>query len=93
MTVNLAPQSEDIIKRKIESGEYYSASEIIHESLRLLDERDHIRERRIAELRKQVTAGLEQLECGEYTTYTDETLPQLAEEIKAAGRKKLGLNA
>jgi antitoxin ParD1/3/4 len=60
MNVSLTPQLEELIKRKVATGMYGNASEVVREALRLLDERD-----RYQLLRTEVAAGFEQIERGE----------------------------
>lgn len=52
-SVTLGDHFELIIKRSIESGRYASASEVIREGLRLVDEK----EQRIKFLREAIDAG------------------------------------
>ena len=40
MNVSLTPKLEEIVRRKVASGLYNNASEVIREALRLLVERD-----------------------------------------------------
>ncbi len=40
MNVSLTPELERFVRRKIQSGLYNNASEVVRESLRLLKERD-----------------------------------------------------
>jgi len=40
LNISLTPQLEDIVKSKVSSGLYGSASEVMREALRLLEERD-----------------------------------------------------
>jgi antitoxin ParD1/3/4 len=79
MNVPLTPQQEKLIKQKVKSGEYGSPDEVIDAALRLLEQRD----KKLASLRQDVRAGLDQLERGEYVEYTDETLDQLFDEIES----------
>jgi antitoxin ParD1/3/4 len=65
MKISLTPELEKLIQNKVNSGRYLSASEVIQEGLRLLDERDRIRETRLAELQEKIQAGIEELERGE----------------------------
>lgn len=65
MNVSLTPELEKLVKRKVESGLYNSASEVMREALRLMDERDRIQEMKMAELRKEVNLGIDSLEKGE----------------------------
>ena len=78
MNVSLTPQLEDFVKDKVKSGRYHSASEVVREALRMLEERDL----RLADLRKEIAIGLEQAERGEVS-------PLDMEAIKAKGRRIL----
>ena len=42
MNVSLTPELERFVRRKVESGLYNNASEVIRESLRLFRERDEL---------------------------------------------------
>jgi antitoxin ParD1/3/4 len=64
MNVSLTPQLEALVTRKVTTGLYSSASEVVREALRLLDEHDRIREHRLAQLREEVAVGLKQLRDG-----------------------------
>ena len=64
MNVSLTPELEELIQERVRSGRYTSASEVVREALRLLEDRDELRRLRIAELRTQVAAGLDSLEHG-----------------------------
>ena len=50
---------ESFIKQQIESGRYCSASEVIRDALRLLEEREELRETQIKALRQQIQEGKE----------------------------------
>ena len=53
MNVSLTPELEMLVTRKVETGLYQSASEVIREGLRLLEERDRLRELHFAEVRRK----------------------------------------
>ncbi len=59
LNVSLTPQLEDFIKAKVSSGMYNSASELVREALRLLEERDKIQEIRLEALREAVQKGID----------------------------------
>ena len=71
MNVSLTPELEKLVHRKVETGRYTSASEVIREGLRLLDERDEMRELRKDEIRKQIAAGMASLRAGKGTEGED----------------------
>ena len=65
MNISLTPKLEDLVNKKVASGLYGSASEVIREGLRLLDEQDRLRGARLQALRDKIDKGLEQLDRGE----------------------------
>ena len=59
MNVNLTPQLEELVRSKVNSGMYTSASEVVREALRLMDEQDRLRQVKLDELRREVRKGLD----------------------------------
>jgi antitoxin ParD1/3/4 len=57
MNVSLTPELEQLVHEKVQSGMYLSASEVVREALRLLKERDNLRELRTEGLRKDGGGG------------------------------------
>jgi antitoxin ParD1/3/4 len=49
---------ERFIKKQIDSGRYSSASEVVRDALRLLEEREELREAQIRNLREQIQEGI-----------------------------------
>ena len=49
MNVSLTPELERFVSGKVESGRYNSASEVVREALRLLEENDSARAAQLAE--------------------------------------------
>jgi antitoxin ParD1/3/4 len=79
MNISLTPHLENLVKTKVESGLYNSASEVMRDALRLLEERDQLRAVRLEELRREIQKGID----------SGDTTPLDIEEIKAKGRKRL----
>jgi len=65
MNVSLTPELEKLVESKVKSGRYQSASEVIREGLRLLEDQDRLRETRLEEVRRKVQTGIDQLDRGE----------------------------
>ena len=65
MNVNLTPELEQLVHRKVKTGRYNSASEVVREALRLLEEHDQIRRVRLEEMRRKVQEGWDSLRRGE----------------------------
>jgi len=85
MNISLTPELEQYVHRKVRSGLYHSASEVIREGLRLLKEKDEVHRSKLEELRHEIQIGIDQARRGELATFTEETL----NEIRAQGRKRL----
>jgi len=81
MNVSLTLELEQLIKDKVNSGKYNSVSEVIGEALRLLDERDRFREKRLAELKAKIREGIEASERGEVVD-GEEVFAELEEDIR-----------
>jgi antitoxin ParD1/3/4 len=86
MNVSLTPELEHLVQRKVETGRYLSASEVVREALRLLEERDQDRECSLAELRKQVAVGIEQADRGDVALLDMEAIKKKAR--RQASRRK-----
>ena len=65
MQLSLSPEMEEFVNRKIASGHYGSADEVIQDALRLMEENDRLRETRFEQLHKEIALGMEQLDRGE----------------------------
>lgn len=59
MNINLTRQLEDLVRRKVESGLYNSASEVVREALRLMEEQDQVKAAKLDQLRRDVREGLD----------------------------------
>lgn len=78
MNVNLTPQLEELVRSKVASGMYTSASEVVRAALRLMDEQDRLRAVKLEQLRKDIRQGLA---SGPSQTWS-------AEEAKREGRAR-----
>jgi antitoxin ParD1/3/4 len=65
LNVSLTPELEQFVQSRVASGRYQTASEVIREGLRLLEEREQAREAAIEELRARIRRGIEQADRGE----------------------------
>jgi antitoxin ParD1/3/4 len=79
MNINLTPQLEELVREKVSSGLYNSASEVVREALRLLEAQDRLRAVKLEALRHDIREGLN---SGAPTAWN-------VEEMKLEGRKRL----
>ena len=68
MNVSLTPELEKFVSGKVESGRYNSASEVVREALRLLEEHDAARAAQLAEFNGELGRRLAALDRGETVT-------------------------
>ena len=66
MNVNLGPVLDEFVSDLLKTGLYQSQSEVLREGLRLLKEREDLKELRLAELRKEIAVGAEQAHQGQF---------------------------
>lgn len=64
MNVSLTPELDKFVADKVETGRYNSASEVVREALRLLEEHDRARGAQIAAFNKELGARLASLDSG-----------------------------
>ena len=64
MNVSLTKQLEAFVKKKVKSGRYHTASEVVREGLRLLEERDRLKQAALTEVREKVRVGIDQADRG-----------------------------
>ena len=78
MNINLTPQLEAMVRKKVAGGLYSSASEVIREALRLMEAQDRLRAVKLEQLRQDVREGIESGPAGIWNV----------EETKAEGRRR-----
>ena len=64
MNVSLTPELEHLVNSKVAAGSYHSASEVVREGLRLLQQRDETQAAKLAWLRAEVQKGMDDLDAG-----------------------------
>lgn len=67
LNVSLTPEFADFIEEAVASGSYVSASEVVRDALRLMQQDQESEAAKLALLRKAVDAGLAQSERGEFS--------------------------
>jgi len=79
LNVNLTPELEAMVRDKVATGLYNSASEVVREALRLMEGQDRVREAKLEQLRRDVRAGVDSGSAGDLDVA----------EIKRRGRARL----
>jgi len=86
MNVSLTPELEQFVAAKVESGRYTSASEVVREALRLLEDQDLDRQARLSAFQQELDARIASLDRGEFITM--ETLRERLEQKAAEWERK-----
>ncbi len=71
MNVSLTPELERFVSAKVEAGRYGSASEVVREALRLLEEHDQNRAARLGEFNEELGRRLDTLDSGKHVQPAD----------------------
>jgi antitoxin ParD1/3/4 len=84
MNISLTPHLEKMIREKISSGSYNSASEVVREALRLLEQEDELRVLKLQKLRQDIKEGLE---SGPSQVFDAQQFKRAARERKKAATR------
>ncbi|MFU8789338.1 MAG: type II toxin-antitoxin system ParD family antitoxin [Methylobacter sp.] len=83
MNISLNSHFEALVKNKVESGLYNSVSDVMREALRLMEERDQLRELRLEELKRDLQQGIQ----------SGSATPLVIDDIKKRGRARLAVQS
>jgi putative addiction module CopG family antidote len=85
MEVHLTPDQKAFVRQAIESGRLHREEDAVREALSLWEERERTR----AEILTAVDVAEASIARGEGRTITQESIRQLADEVKQGGRSRL----
>ncbi len=85
MNVNLPPELEQLVRKKLESGRYNSASEVVREALQLLEQQDQVFALRKEQIRTQIEEGWQSAQRGELVD-GDDVFDRIDAELEALER-------
>jgi putative addiction module CopG family antidote len=74
MSIDVSPEVAQLIAQEISLGRYSNEQELLSEAVRLLSQRNRLRE--------EIAAGTRQLAAGEYTDYDSKSLRQRFDKLK-----------
>ncbi len=87
MNINLTPELESLVQKKVKSGRYNSASEVVREALRLFEDHERVREARLQSVRRKIEEGWAAAERGDLID-GEEFFRRLEREEKLGARKR-----
>jgi Arc/MetJ-type ribon-helix-helix transcriptional regulator len=97
MRIDLTPEQERLIQRRIQTGAYENGQDVVSDALGILEQLaddqglqdDILASAGMEDVRRRVLRGIDQIERGEGITLDgDGELRAFGEDIKARGRKR-----
>jgi antitoxin ParD1/3/4 len=85
MNITLTPEMEQIVSRKVQSGQYDSPDAVIDKGLRLLEQEETRQELHFQELKQEIVLGLEQADNGQVKAFAPEELLHRVRQKLAKG--------
>ena len=86
--ISLTPEQDAFIEEAVRSGEYQNASEAVRDALRALQQRRREDALKLEALRRQIDAGIEALDRGEFIEVADSELEAYLEGLSARPGKR-----
>ena len=94
MEITITTELENLINEEMQTGNYFSANDVLRESLLLLKAQKIPKEIRRENLRREIQKGIDAMSAGEYTSYNsaDEMIEDVIKEARAEfeAKKKNG---
>ena len=82
LNISLPPELEAQVRKRVDSGLYGSASEVVREALRLFETYEQLRSSKLTQLRVDIEEGLADIHAGKVVDFD-------AKSIKQRGRARL----
>ena len=88
MNISLTPELEAYVVSKVQTGRYTSASEVVREGLRLLEEQDQLTQLRRERLRQLIDEGMADLRAGRSAILDSNEMSAIKTEARASAEKR-----
>jgi len=84
MNVSLTQALQEFVEKEVASGNYSTASEVVRDSLRMLREERAVYEQKLANLRREIQVGIDDLEAGRVDNRPiEEIMADILAEVEA----------
>jgi|APCry1669188970_1035186.scaffolds.fasta_scaffold15992_1 antitoxin ParD1/3/4 len=91
MNVNLTPQLEELVRSKVATGMYNSASEVVRDALRLMAQHDQVHEVKLEQLRQEIKLGLNSGDASTWESASGQQIRLNANRSQATKSKRRSL--
>lgn len=82
MNVSLTPELEKFVEELVGAGRYRSASEVVRAAIRLLQDREAEQSAKLEALRRNIDAGVEELDRGDGAS-ADEVFEEILKALRS----------
>lgn len=82
MNVSLTPKLEQWVQDKVSEGYYNSSSEVVREALRTMAQYEEERSKRAASLKRDISAGLEQVSNSQFVVFDPAECERIKQEVR-----------
>lgn len=86
--ISLTDEQDAFVEKMVTAGEYQSASEVVHDALRTLQQRRRKDALKLKVLRAKIKAGVDALDRGDFVEVDDAKLDGFLEELTASSVKR-----
>ena len=85
MEITITPEIEKMIGEELETGDYFSPTDVLRESLLYLRTRRIPKKERLENLRREVMKGVDAMRNGDYRSYNsaEEMMEDIIKEARA----------
>ena len=84
MNVSLTQALQEFVEKEVASGNYSTASEVVRDGLRMLREERAVYEQKLANLRREIQVGIDDLEAGRVDNRPiEEIMADILAEVEA----------
>ena len=91
--VNLTDHLDKFIDKRVKSGRFSNASEVVREGLRLLEQREKEEKARMKWLQEAAQVGIDDMNAGRYTTLNSvQELRDFVDKIFEGAREEVTAN-
>ena len=85
MTITLTPELEQLVTRRVRTGQYSTPSEVVDRGLRLLEQEEALNEARLQHLKREIALGIEQADRGQTKPFDPDDLLRRVRQQMAEG--------
>ncbi len=84
MHIHLPSDVEELVRRKVEAGEYETPSDLVIDAIHLLDAQDRVRQQQLEDLRREIALGTRGVRAGRDRAFAERDIDEIVAEGASA---------